>query len=238
MATEPDRPTSRSAATERGPALALFPIAATLAYYLLPPALQKETLIQFLPQLVAYGALGLWTAHNAAAPPRLGLTRSAIRKGLQWGLVTGLLLGSLNTYMILKVVPSLGYDVTFLTETPHARLPVFVMVPWFIGAIAVFVEVNFRGFLLGRLALMESGFWSIPLIRRLSPFALIISTLMFAFDPFMVNTFRHLHWIALWDGLVWGAIRLGTGNLWITIVAHAVEVLMMYVAVRAALTIP
>jgi len=61
------------------------------------------------------------------------------------------------------------------------------------------------------------------------------SALLFAFDPFMVNTFRHLHWIALWDGLIWGAIRLRTGNLSITIVAHAVEVTIMYLAVRAAI---
>ena len=56
-------------------------------------------------------------------------------------------------------------------------------------------------------------------------------------DPFMVNTFKQLHWIAVWDGLIWGAIRLVTGNLWITIVAHAVEVIVMYLAIRAALTI-
>ena len=50
-----------------------------------------------------------------------------------------------------------------------------------------------------------------------------------------VATFRHLHWIAVWDGLVWGAVRLKTGNLYIPIVAHAVEVMVMYSAVRAAL---
>jgi membrane protease YdiL (CAAX protease family) len=51
----------------------------------------------------------------------------------------------------------------------------------------------------------------------------------------MVNTFQHLHWIAVWDGLIWGAIRLRTGNLYTTIVAHAVEVLIMYSAVKMAL---
>jgi hypothetical protein len=71
----------------------------------------------------------------------------------------------------------------------------------------------------------------------MSPLALIISTLTFAFDPFMVNTFQHLHWIALWDGLIWGTLLLSSGNLWITIVAHAVEVIVMYLAIRAALTI-
>jgi hypothetical protein len=51
----------------------------------------------------------------------------------------------------------------------------------------------------------------------------------------MVNTFQHLHWIALWDGLIWGIIWLRTHNLYITIVAHAVEVIAMYSAVRFAL---
>ena len=51
----------------------------------------------------------------------------------------------------------------------------------------------------------------------------------------MVNTFQHLHWIALWDGLIWGIIWLRTQNLYITIVAHAAEVTIMYLAVRAAL---
>ncbi len=67
------------------------------------------------------------------------------------------------------------------------------------------------------------------------PLALISSTLTFAFDPFMVNTFQHLHWIALWDGLIWGSIWLRTRNLWITIVAHAVEVIVMYSTVKAAI---
>ncbi|MBH0204264.1 MAG: hypothetical protein HP498_00270 [Nitrospira sp.] len=60
------------------------------------------------------------------------------------------------------------------------------------------------------------------------------TTLLFAFDPFMVHTFQHLHWIAVWDGLIWGAIRLRTGNLYTTIVAHAIEVLIMYSAVKMA----
>ena len=51
----------------------------------------------------------------------------------------------------------------------------------------------------------------------------------------MVNTFHHLHWIALWDGLIWGIIYLRTRNLYITIIAHAVEVIVMYSAVRTAI---
>jgi membrane protease YdiL (CAAX protease family) len=136
---------------------------------------------------------------------------------------------------ILVVTPFLGYDIGFLNMTPHARIPPLIMVPWFICAIAVFVEVNFRGFLLGRLTTLESTLWRSKLASRLSPLALLCSALAFAFDPFMVNTFRHLHWIAVWDGLIWGAIRIRTGNLIITIMAHAVEVIILYCAVRAVL---
>jgi thiamine transporter ThiT len=51
----------------------------------------------------------------------------------------------------------------------------------------------------------------------------------------MVATFRHLHWIALWDGCVWGLLWLLARNLYATIVAHAVEVILVYSAVRVAL---
>ncbi len=62
-----------------------------------------------------------------------------------------------------------------------------------------------------------------------------ISTLTFAFDPFMVTTFRHLHWIAVWDGLIWGWLWIRTTNLYVVITAHALEVLIMYLFIRAVL---
>ena len=185
---------------------------------------------------VAYLALGFWAAHNRDIVSRLGLEKWKVRNGLRWGLLTGLLLGCLNTFVILSAYPYLGYDISFLKTTLHGRLPLLVMVPWFICGIALFVELNFRGFLLGRLAALESGLWRSGLVQRLSPLALITCALIFAFDPFMVNTFQHLHWIALWDGLIWGIIYLRTRNLCITIVAHAVEVIVMYSAVRFALS--
>ena len=82
---------------------------------------------------------------------------------------------------------------------------------------------------------MEAILWQPASLRRFAPLALITSALVFAFDPFMVNTFRHLHWIAVWDGLLWGALWLLTRNLYATIVAHAVEVIVVYIAVRWAL---
>jgi membrane protease YdiL (CAAX protease family) len=151
------------------------------------------------------------------------------------GVVTGLLLGGVNTLVILRVIPSMGGDIAFLADTPHARVPLLIMMPWFITAIAVLVEVNFRGFLLGRLAALESGLWRSSSLRRLAPLALLTSAMVFAFDPFMVVTFRQLHWIAVWDGLIWGLLWLLTRNLYVTIVAHAVEVIVVYSAVRSAL---
>jgi membrane protease YdiL (CAAX protease family) len=235
MTRESGSHATSSEVEERGAVLALLPTASTLAFYSLPPAIQAQTLIQFAPQILAYLALGLWATRNRDILSRLGLARENVRDGLRWGLLTGLLLGCLNTLVILSVYPHLGYDISFLKTTPHGRLPFLVMVPWFICGIAIFVELNFRGFLLGRLAALESELQKSSVIQRLSPLALITCALLFAFDPFMVNTFAHLHWIGLWDGLIWGTIWLRTRNLYITIVAHAVEVMIMYLSVRAVL---
>ena len=223
-------------AKEWGAALTLLPAAATLTFYALPASLQEQTAVLFAPQIVAYLAFGLWAARNGNIAFRLGLEKRNFRGGLRWGLITGLLLGCLNTFAILFVYPHLGYDIDFLKITPHGRLPFLVMVPWFICAIAFFVELNFRGFLLGRFTALESRLWRSGVAQRFSPLALIASALIFAFDPFMVNTFQYLHWIAVWDGLIWGIIWLRTRNLYITIVAHAVEVIVMYSSVKFALS--
>ena len=235
MAPEPGPHTTPAQAEEWGATLALLPIAATLGFYALPASLQERTLVLFTPQILSYLALGFWAAHNRDIVSRLGLEKGNIRDGLRWGLLTGLLLGCLNTFVILSAYPHLGYDISFLKTTPHGRISLLVMVPWFICGVAIFVELNFRGFLLGRLAALESRLWRSGFTQRLSPLALITCALTFAFDPFMVNTFQHLHWIALWDGLIWGIIWLRTRNLCITIVAHAVEVIVMYSAVRMAI---
>ncbi|MBS0150274.1 MAG: CPBP family intramembrane metalloprotease [Nitrospira sp.] len=234
MTPEPPR-LDHSHMIQWGAALALLPVGATLGYYTLPASLQTLLLTQFTPQLLAYLAMGLWASRTPDVLTHLGLERAKVIVGLKWGLLTGLILGCLNTVMILSVYPSLGYDIAFLKQTPHARLPVLLMVPWFICCIALFVEVNFRGFLLGRLADYERQWRGTHSRKQLAPLALLATTLTFTFDPFMVNTFRHLHWIALWDGLIWGMIWLQTRNLWITIVAHAVEVIVMYSAVRTAI---
>jgi membrane protease YdiL (CAAX protease family) len=218
-----------------GAVLTLLPIGATLGYYALPASIQSRLLTQFIPQLLTYVAMGIWASRTSEIARQLGLERAKFINGLKWGLLTGLILGCLNTYVILSIYPSFGYDITFLKQTPHGRLPVLLMVPWFICCIAFFVEINFRGFLLGRLAEFERKWRRAYSGQQIAPLALLATTLVFTFDPFMVNTFRHLHWIALWDGLIWGMIWLRTRNLWITIVAHAVEVIVMYSVVRASI---
>ena len=65
--------------------------------------------------------------------------------------------------------------------------------------------------------------------------AVFTSALVFACDPFMVMTFQHLHWIAVWDGLIWGWLYVRSHNLYTVIVAHAVEVVILYSCIKAAL---
>lgn len=213
---------------EQSSELALIPVLATAGYYALSAELQTSSVVQFLPQILAYCSLALWTINNTAVSVRLGLASSQFLQGLQWGLPVGVALGAVNTIVILYAIPWMGADIEFLRETPHARMPVFVMLPWAILLIAIGVELNFRGFLLGRLVALaqRSGLRAYP--RLGSGLAVIVSALVFSFDPFMVSTFKHLHWIAVWDGLVWGMMWVRIKNLYATITAHAVEVIMMY----------
>lgn len=210
---------------ERGAALGLFPLAASILFYTSPATLQQNRLYQFLPQACAYGAFLIWIRLNSSSVQRLGLSLKLFPQGLRWGVINGLLLGILNVLFILYLVPFLGGDYKFLADTPHAKIPLWIMVPWFILVIAFMVELNFRGFLLGRLIAMGLS----------TPTALLTSAMVFAFDPFLVATFQQLHWIAVWDGLVWGVLWIILRNLYATIVAHAVEVTLLYLVMRAIL---
>ena len=217
--------------------LAILPILATVSFYLLPESWQAHRLCQFAPQIIAYVSFGIWAVCNADIISKLGLEPTKISAGVRLGLLIGLLLGSFNTTLIVYGAPALGLDIEFLRNVPHAHLPLTVMVPWFIIFIAFAVEMNFRGFLLGRLLALFSqhtrpsdGFYTIA-----SVMALGISSLAFAFDPFMVSTFQHLHWIAVWDGFIWGWMWLRTRNLYIPMAAHSMEVIIEYLAIRAAL---
>ncbi len=226
-------------ADERATWLAFIPICLTGFFYLLPSSAQQNLLLQFLPQLAGYGALVIWWQSNTDTLTALGLSRGSLNQGIVWGISTGCVLGVVNSTVILWMVPMLGGDILFLTDTPHAKVPPFVMIPWFIVLIAVGVELNFRGFLLGRLESFCCQWMSTSSangLRLCSLVAMLISALVFAFDPFMVMTFRHLHWIALWDGLIWAALFLRWRNLVTVIMAHAIEVMILYLSVRVALT--
>lgn len=186
-----------------------------------------------------YLVLGLWATRNSDSLKGLGLFPHGQLLGIQWGVLTGLLLGVFNTFVILWVVPRLGGDILFLKETPHANMPTLVMVPWGILIIAMGVELNFRGFLLGRLeVLFHQSFRGVTpqSLNTGTVVAVVISAIVFAFDPFMVMTFQHLHWIAVWDGLIWGWIFVRMRNLAVVIVAHAVEVVILYSCIKTALT--
>jgi membrane protease YdiL (CAAX protease family) len=220
---------------ERCAALALVPLLATLLYYALPSRWQASLLAQFLPQLLAYACMVLWGQRNHQIVRRLGLERHRLAEGTRLGVAIGLGLGLLNTCIILWVVPGIGMDIDFLQHTPHAKMPAVLMLPWGIMAIAVGVELNFRGFLLGRLLAALKGAGAGP-SRRPAALAIAISALAFSFDPFMVGTFRHLHWIAVWDGIVWGMMWVRRRNLYATIAAHAVEVMVMYSILKLVLT--
>ncbi len=152
---------------------------------------------------------------------------------------TGIFLGAFNTFFILWVAPTIGLDILFLKDTPHATIPTWIMIPWGIFIIAMGVELNFRGFLLGRLERLVRQCFHDVLPRFLpwaSSFAVVGSALVFAFDPFMVFTFQDLHWIAVWDGLVWGLIFVRLRNLFAVVVAHAVEVVILYSCIKVVLT--
>lgn len=234
LAVPPDSPPGQD--LEKLPALAVLPGLTTAAYYLLPPRLQAVTAIQFLPQMTAYVAFILWISSNHGIIPRLGLERGRLKQGLQWGLGAGLVLGICNSWVILEVAPRLGHDIEFLAQTPHAQLPVVLMLPWTIVLIAIFVELNFRGFQLGRW-LVLCGSARLPFMTYTGPvLAIGASSFLFAFDPFMVATFKHLHWIAMWDGIVWGTVWVRLRNLYAPMCAHAVEVIIMYSVVRHSLT--
>jgi membrane protease YdiL (CAAX protease family) len=208
---------------ERAAWLALLPALATLGYYALPSSLQQNLWITFGPQLAAYASLILWALSNPGWKTALRLDTNGVRPHAKWGALVGVALGAVNLSLILQVIPALGGDIIFLRETPHAQAPVWVMFPLGIAAIGILVELNFRGFQMGRLLTLFGD----SLYGRIA--AVVVSALVFAHDPFMVRVFQHLHVIAVWDGLVWGILLLRTGSLYATMAAHTVEVWILYV---------
>jgi len=213
-------------APERTAWLALLPPLATALYYTLPASLQQNLWITFSPQLLAYASLAAWALLNRGWKTMLRLDVQRIGPGLKRGALVGVALGAVNLSLILQVIPALGGDVLFLRETPHAKAPAWVMFPVGIAVIGMLVELNFRGFQMGRLLTLLGQ----SPAGKLS--AILVSALVFSFDPFMVRVFHHLHWIAVWDGLIWGVLLLQTRSLYATMAAHTVEVSILYVSLK------
>ena len=214
------------ARAERAAWLVLVPLAATALYYFLPDRLRQNPWMVFAPQIAAYGVLAIWLLPNRARGRRLFLEPSRLFAGLYWGTLIGLVLGMLNLTLLLAVIPGLGGDLSFLQKTPHAQAPLWLMLPWGIAAIGILVELNFRGFQLGRLLALGGN------SPAAQAFAVLVSALAFAWDPFMVQVFRSLHWMAFMDGLVWGTLLLRTRSLYATMAAHTIEVWILYAGLK------
>lgn len=185
-----------------------------------------------VPQGLSYLCLVGWAvAFTSLNSPggtvrALGLSGDRNTRAVLWGSLTGIGTGLINLTVIVKVTPWLGGSFAFLRETPHAQMPPFLMLSVVIPLIALLVELNFRGFILGRLLDL---FRPVPAGRTL---AIGLSALVFSFDPFMTGVFRVYHWLALSDGLVWGWLFSATGNLVTTVTAHAVEVMLVYTVLK------
>ena len=137
-----------------------------------------------LPQSLAYACLAVWLTVNDRRLSRLFIVSRRFGGSLRVGVIVGCLTGLFNLWVIVKLTPWLGFSFDFLRDTPHARMPFALMVPWGITLIALFVELNFRGFILGRLATM----WGEK--PHGSVLAVIVSAVVFSLDPFMMTVFR------------------------------------------------
>jgi len=176
--------------------------------------------------MVSLSALGIWFSRNPEIFRRLYLRKKGVKAGVALGIAVGLGLGLFNLFVIIKLTPWLGYANGFLRETPHADLPLWIMFPFGILLISFLIEVLYRGWILGQfLNLFRSS-------RGGTCGAIFFSALYFSFDPFMVIYFKGYHWLALTDGIIWGALLLKTENLFSTISAHTVEVWIVYLVLK------
>jgi membrane protease YdiL (CAAX protease family) len=209
--------------SKRGPEpfsrLLLVPFGSIFIYYVFFYP-KTDLLLVFTPVLLTFLSLVCWCRWNTFH--QLHLRKEGIIKAIMMGAGVGLGLGFFNLFVILKLTPWLGYSYDFLRLTPHAHFPFWVMFPIGIFMIGFVIEVLFRGWILGELkGLMQNRWGGTPL-------SIFLSALLFSFDPFMVAYFRGYHWLALSDGLVWGALLFKTQNLASPIAAHTVEVWIIY----------
>jgi len=225
--------------------LALTPVAATLGIWALylsaagptllawgrseDGALWASWLVQLSPLVIGLGSLAVWLTVNDWDWANLGVQRIAWRPAAA-GAGVGLVLALANLAVITVIEPflagerSVGY--ALLYQTPHARLPWWLMLGLAVPAVAVGIETLFRGFLLGRLLVWlpvgSLGRWT----------AIAGGALLFAWDPFLVMSFHEWHWLGWSDGIIWGYLFLRTGTLLAPMAAHGVEVATLYAVFR------
>lgn len=201
--------------------LLVFPLISVVLYYLLFFPSSRLHLV-LAPLAVGFLSLIAWSVWNRGGLDKLRLRRKGLGAAVGKGALTGVCLALFNLFVILELTVWLGYSYDFLRETPHAGLPFRVMFPLGILVIGFGIEVLFRGWILGR-------FWALlKNIRGGAALSIFLSALLFSFDPFMVAYFRGYHWLALSDGIVWGALLWRTQNLFSTVAAHTVEVWIVY----------
>ena len=212
--------------SENGSGLVILPAVLAMAYPLWSSLFRESLWLAMVPQAAAYCCLAAWLTINDRRLDRLYLRPFRFKQQIFPGAVVGLITAGFNLWVIVKLTPWMGYRFDFLRETPHAQMPFALMVPWGIFLIALLVELNFRGFLLGRLITLFGTRW------YAKGLAVLISAWVFSWDPFMVTVFRGYHWLAFSDGLIWGVLLLWTRSLYSTITAHTIEVILVYSILR------
>lgn len=177
--------------------------------------------VQLLPLVVAGVVAVWWLAVNGWDWPNLGLRRLPAR-WLAGGAAVGITMAVVNTVVITILVPMWGGGYSVLYDSPHAQAAWWVMLFVVVPLVAVMVEVCFRGLLLGRLLVwLPAGGWG-----RWG--AILTAAWFFTWDPFLVFSFGEFHWLGLTDGVIWGYLFLRSGSLLAPMVAHGVEVGLLY----------
>lgn len=203
--------------------LVFIPILANIPYYLFPPK-ETNTIFLFFPQILSYVMMILWSCINKKSNIRINPAN--YKASIIYGFAAGLITGATNLFFILKVTGWLGQDYEFLRETPHAKIPFLLMMPFGIIMVSAFVEINFRGFILNRLLVIFGN-------GKIGAYlAIALSSVVFSYDPFMLYYFKLFHWLALFDGLIWGYLYYRTGNILGPITAHSICVMIVYTVLK------
>lgn len=199
--------------------LVFIPVAANILYYLFP-AKETSLFLLFTPQLLSYSLITSWLWINGRTGVRISWHN--YKEPFRYGVIAGLFTGITNLFFIIKISGWLGQSYEFLRETPHAKIPSFLMMPLGIILVSAFVEINFRGFILNKLlAVFGNG-------KKGAYLAIALSAIVFSYDPFMLHYFKLYHWLALFDGIIWGYLFYRTGSILGPIAAHSICVIIVY----------